>query len=167
MFQTKVSDFYVQKNSEPYLLKENILFYSCNVFLSLAVLLVHYNLASIYTDVFFEPAFSLNSPDLMTFQKASLILGPVGWILSQLLLLLYYYVDNGAETCGLEFVFNNNEEKNLENSNKCEDDEDTATSSIEDALIDKLFKSSVTFKSVSGRWVDPEWSHEEVSTELD
>ena len=87
----------------------------------------------------------------MTFQKASLILGPVGWILSQLLLLLYYYVDNGAETCGLEFVFNNNEEKNLENSNKCEDDEDTATSSIEDALIDKLFKSSVTFKSVSGR----------------
>ena len=33
MFQTKVSDFYVQKNSEAYLLKENIVFYIFNVLL--------------------------------------------------------------------------------------------------------------------------------------
>ena len=30
-----------------------------------------------------------------------------GWILSQLLLLLYYYIDSGVQTCGLDFHFNN------------------------------------------------------------
>ena len=30
-----------------------------------------------------------------------------GWILSQLLILIYYYIDSGVQTCGLDFQFDN------------------------------------------------------------
>ena len=30
-----------------------------------------------------------------------------GWILSQLLILIYYYIDTGVQTCGLDFHFDN------------------------------------------------------------
>ena len=36
-----------------------------------------------------------------------LVTGPGLWIVSQLLLLLYYKMDNGANTCGLNFCFDN------------------------------------------------------------
>ena len=39
-----------------------------------------------------------------------------GWILSQLLILIYYYIDTGVQTCGLDFHFDNPNE-----------DEETAT----------------------------------------
>ena len=39
-----------------------------------------------------------------------------GWILSQLLILIYYYIDTGVQTCGLDFHFDNPQE-----------DEETAT----------------------------------------
>ena len=33
--------------------------------------------------------------------------GPVGWLLSQVLLLLFFYLDNGSNTCGIDFHFAN------------------------------------------------------------
>ena len=33
-----------------------------------------------------------------------------GWILSQLLILIYYYIDTGVQTCGLDFHFDNPQE---------------------------------------------------------
>ena len=36
--------------------------------------------------------------------------GPGLWVLSQLLLILYFWLDNGANTCGIDFHFG---EKNL------------------------------------------------------
>ena len=33
-----------------------------------------------------------------------------GWILSQLLILTYYYIDIGVQTCGLDFHFDNHNE---------------------------------------------------------
>ena len=33
--------------------------------------------------------------------------GPAGWVISQGLLLLYYYLDNGSNTCGIDFHFEN------------------------------------------------------------
>ena len=36
-----------------------------------------------------------------------LVTGPGLWLASQLLLLLYYKLDNGANTCGIDFHFDN------------------------------------------------------------
>ena len=33
-----------------------------------------------------------------------------GWILSQLLILIYYYIDTGVQICGLDFHFDNPDE---------------------------------------------------------
>ena len=38
-------------------------------------------------------------------------LGPGLWVLSQVLLLLYFKIDNGSNVCGIEFNFNNRRKK--------------------------------------------------------
>ena len=37
--------------------------------------------------------------------------GPGLWVLSQALLLLYFYLDNGSNVCGLEFNYKNEEQE--------------------------------------------------------
>ena len=37
--------------------------------------------------------------------------GPGLWVLSQVLLLLYFKMDNGSNVCGIEFNFNNRRKK--------------------------------------------------------
>ena len=37
--------------------------------------------------------------------------GPLGWLLSQMLLLLFYHLDNGSNTCGIDFHFANDTEE--------------------------------------------------------
>ena len=37
--------------------------------------------------------------------------GPGLWVLSQVLLLLYFKIDNGSNVCGIEFNFNNRRKK--------------------------------------------------------
>ena len=77
-----------------------------------------------------DSAFSLGSTGLTNFQRACCLLIPSGvaltfaliylktfeeqqlqmfqgWILSQLLILIYYYIDTGVQTCGLDFHFDN------------------------------------------------------------
>ena len=83
--------------------------------------------------------------------------GPLGWLLSQILLLAYFKLDNGSNVCGLEFDFDNkgawkklevkkeNEEENSTNrdsheSRTKEDDTkskgDNSTSTSEDKPSD-------------------------------
>ena len=65
--------------------------------------------------------------------------GPLGWLLSQILLLAYFKLDNGSNVCGLEFDFDNKgarektEEKkeNEEEENSTNDSEATNTSSAD------------------------------------
>ena len=85
------------------------------------------------------------------------VLGPLGWLLSQILLLAYFKLDNGSNVCGLEFDFDNkgarekmeekkeNEDENLTNrasheSRTKEDDTkskgDDSTSTSEDKPSD-------------------------------
>ena len=40
--------------------------------------------------------------------------GPGLWVLSQVLLLLYFKMDNGSNVCGIEFNYNNNVEEKKE-----------------------------------------------------
>ena len=40
-----------------------------------------------------------------------MVAGPGLWVLSQLLLLVYFWLDNGANTCGIDFHFGNNKNK--------------------------------------------------------
>ena len=40
-----------------------------------------------------------------------MVAGPGLWVVSQLLLLLYFWLDNGANTCGIDFHFGNNKYK--------------------------------------------------------
>ena len=40
-----------------------------------------------------------------------MVTGPGLWLASQLLLLLYFWLDNGANTCGIDFHFRNNQNK--------------------------------------------------------
>merc|ERR550517_42425 len=72
-----------------------------------------------------DSAFSLGSTALTNFQRACCLLIPSGWILSQLLILIYYYIDTGVQTCGLDFHFDNPQE-----------DEETATADSPDDNTD-------------------------------
>ena len=40
-----------------------------------------------------------------------MVAGPGLWVVSLLLLLLYFWLDNGANTCGIDFHFGNNKNK--------------------------------------------------------
>ena len=50
----------------------------------------------------------------MTMRKMMTHSGPGLWVVSQVLLLLYFKMDNGSNVCGIEFNYNNVEEKKEE-----------------------------------------------------
>ena len=61
-----------------------------------------------------------------------------GWILSQLLILIYYYIDNGVQTCGLDFHFDNpNEDEEVASADNPDEDLDEAD--METVAADKHF----------------------------
>ena len=91
-------------------------------------------------------SFSMGFDALDNFRLAFCLLVPGGWILAQLLLFLYFYLDNGAETCGVEFQFNNDKEDEI-----TENEIIPLKNREEDAMITSLFRTSVTFKSSHGR----------------
>ena len=47
------------------------------------------------------------------------------WVLSQVLLLLHFRLDNGGNVCGLEFNYDNPKENEEENTNANENDDDS------------------------------------------
>jgi len=95
-------------------------------------------------------------------------------VLSQALLLLYFWMDNGSNVCGVEFNYNNKEgEEEEEKEEEEEADIDDSTSIIgsdqldkagvyfNDLLLRKLILGKFEVQSEEGRWVDPEFEDEE------
>ena len=62
--------------------------------------------------------------------------GPGLWVLSQALLLLYFYLDNGSNVCGLEFNYKNGEEEG--DSDLEEEKEDKKLEEGEETKQDKM-----------------------------
>jgi len=121
----KLGDRYLQMNAYKVMLMENIqshiIFTLINFVIPLTHTLLHFHFPeSCPTD----SAFSLGSTGLTNFQRACCLLIPSGWILSQLLILIYYYIDTGVQTCGLDFHF--------DNPNEDEDEEATSTNNLDD-----------------------------------
>ena len=54
----------------------------------------------------------------MTMRKMMTHSGPCLWVLSQVLLLLYFKLDNGSNVCGIEFNYNNNVEEKKEDGER-------------------------------------------------
>jgi hypothetical protein len=59
-----------------------------------------------------ESAFSkmADSLAISNFTMAAAIAGPGGWIISQILLVMYNWMDAGANTCGINFYYDNPED---------------------------------------------------------
>ena len=84
--------------------------------------------------------------------------GPGWWVVSQVLLLIYFKVDNGSNVCGIEFNYNNN------NSSGIDDEEDLRSIIGEDESNREVFYNDQIFRqlflgfqvvSEEGRSVDP------------
>ena len=60
------------------------------------------------------------------------------WVLSQVLLLLHFRLDNGGNVCGLEFNYDNPEEDEVENTkaneNENDDESNNCTNDQEDTI---------------------------------
>ena len=62
--------------------------------------------------------------------------GPAAWVLSQVLLLLHYHLDNGGNVCGLEFNYNNDESGGVDCCNNRNNDQEDITSLLRGDLVD-------------------------------
>ena len=93
--------------------------------------------------------------------------GPGLWVLSQVLLLLYFKMDNGSNVCGVEFNYNNKEReeenKKEEEEEEKEDDSksiigagpsDMAEVHFNDLLLRKLILGKFEVQSEEGRSVN-------------
>ena len=84
--------------------------------------------------------------------------GPGWWVVSQVLLLIYFKVDNGTNVCGIEFNYNNNDSSGID------DEEDLRSIIGEDESNREVFYNDQIFRqlflgfqvvSEEGRSVDP------------
>jgi hypothetical protein len=117
------------------------------------------------------------TPALYNFMRLVSTVGPGGWVLSQVLLLIHDYLDNGSNNCGLNFHFENprsdneikgkcdwfcnifrkccNKTVRPDSSNENEDTVDNDNLNTHDdikiALLRGLFMDKVNFKSETGR----------------
>jgi len=116
----KVNQRFVQNRSHCSLFQENLLAHIILQLLSLALTCLYAfaaddhlsPLRSTFFATFPPPAIALTgSPALNNFLIVSAILGPGLWLASQLLLLLYFWLDNGANTFVIDFHFRNNQNK--------------------------------------------------------
>ena len=120
-----------------------------------------------------------DSPAFSNFTMAAATIGPGGWLVSQIFLVLYNWLDSGANTCGIDFHYDNPEEivkKRKCFSNCCssddkdEEEEEEATSNqgstgqneedaeirqpetdINQAILDWIYKAEYKFQSETGR----------------
>ena len=60
----------------------------------------------------------------MTKLVMMMLSGPGCWMVSQAFLLWYHYLDNGCNVCGLEFNYNNEEEKKNSEEKKEKEEEE-------------------------------------------
>merc|ERR1719264_1838383 len=113
---------YAQNRSQSIFFQENLVAHILLQISSLTLFIVYaFNVVP-------PPSIALTgSPALRNFLFTASIGGPGLWVLSQALLLLYFYLDNGSNVCGLEFDYNNKEEEgnsDLEEEKEKEEDKD-------------------------------------------
>jgi len=83
------------------------------------------------------------------------------WVLSQAWLLLYFYLDNGSNVCGLEFNYKNEEQEgDSDNKSLLGADKAEHETFYNDQIFRQLFLG-FEVKSEEGRWVDPEFKKKE------
>ena len=95
----------------------------------------------------------------------SIFAAPVLWIVSQLLLIVYFWLDTGAMTCGLDFEFCNDEwDSESESDTESETTRDCKTKSlitgeeqisdetfVDLKILEKLYVSAFNLVSEEGR----------------
>ena len=87
--------------------------------------------------------------------------GPGLWLVSQLLLLLYFWLDNGANTCGIDFHFeessnreganSSNEETGNNSDSIINDDQPREDTFFEIEVMKRLFINKFNVVSEKGR----------------
>jgi hypothetical protein len=114
-----------------------------------------------------------DSPAISHFTMAAAIIGPGGWLVSQIFLVLYNWLDSGANTCGIDFHYDNPVKKRKCFSNCCssddkaEEEEEEASSNqgsivqneeirqpetdINQVILDYICKAEYKFQSETGR----------------
>ena len=79
--------------------------------------------------------------------------GPGLWVLSQVLLLLYFKMDNGSNVCGIEFNYNNEEEKKEEKKeNNEKDDSKSIIGENEPDMVEVFFNDQLLRKLILGKF---------------
>merc|ERR1719394_2306238 len=153
----KLGDRYLQMNAYSVLLMENIqshiIFTLSNLAIPLLCTLLHFHNPENFP---IDAAFSFGSSDLTRFQRASCVLIPSGWILSQILILVYFYIDSGVQTCGIDFHFDNSkagDEERPQQLSRVPTYQVRTNEEIEMAVFSRLFQAEVKFESESGRWI--------------
>ena len=68
----------------------------------------------------------------------SIFAAPVLWIVSQLLLIVYFWLDNGAMTCGLDFEFGS--ESDTADSEATRDNKTWSLITSDEKMNDRVFK---------------------------
>ena len=69
------------------------------------------------------------------------VTGPGLWIVSQLLLLLYSWLDNGANTCGIDFHFENKAAEKRDLDSIVSEDAPREETYCEFKILEQLFTS--------------------------
>jgi len=175
--KSKVNSRFVQNRSHRGLFLENLIAHITLQLLSLALICLFAFVADDYNSpmtydflisTFPPPSIALTgSPALVIFLIVSSILGPGLWVLSQLLLLLYFWFDNGANTCGIDFHFSDRKTKpkrDFESIIRADAPRDETY--FEFKFFEELF-TGFNVVSEEGRWVDPQFDDEELLQEAD
>merc|ERR1712013_271340 len=168
----KVNGRFVQNRSHNSLFKENLLSHTILQFLSTTLVFVYAFGANEDPAPPTEVDFSLHlpsvaltgSPALFNFLMASYTLAPVLWIVSQLLLIVYFWLDKGAMTCGLDFEFcsESDTESETKRDNKTKslitgEEQISDETFVDLKILEKLYVSAFNLVSEEGRWVDPQF----------
>merc|ERR1719237_228961 len=117
--------WYGQNRSQSIFFQENLVVHILLQLTSLTLFIVYaFNILP-------PPSIALTgSPALRNFLFTASIGGPGLWVLSQAWLLLYFYLDNGSNVCGLEFNYKNEEEEGDSNDKEEDKEEEEKTGVI-------------------------------------
>ena len=87
----------------------------------------------------------------MTPSSRCLFAGPGLWVASQILLVLYFKLDNGANTCGIDFHFENKAAKKRDLDSIVSEDAPREETYYEVKILEQLFTSKFKVVSKEGR----------------
>ena len=86
--------------------------------------------------------------------KKVIFAAPVLWIVSQILLIVYFWLDTGAMTCGLDFEFCSESETTRDNKTKSlitGEEQISDETFVDLKILEKLYVSAFNLVSEEGR----------------